>query len=142
VDVRKCQTLTASPAKPGGLPWLARPRRRSFTAEYKLRILQEADNARFSGTIGALLRREGLYSSHLVTWRREREAGTLEALTPRKRGPKSKHHPLDAENQKLRRENERLIERLRKAEIIIEVQKKVAALLGRPLPEPDPEDNS
>jgi hypothetical protein len=61
---------------------VAKPRRRSFTAEYKLRILQEAGNARFSGTIGALLRREGLYSSHLVTWRREREAGTIEALTP------------------------------------------------------------
>lgn len=121
---------------------VAKPRRRSFTAEYKLRILQEADNARFSGTIGALLRREGLYSSHLVTWRREREAGTLEALTPRKRGPKSKSHPLDADNQKLRRENERLTERLRKAEIIIEVQKKLAALLGRPLPEPEPEENS
>lgn len=121
---------------------VAKPRRRAFTAEYKRRILNEADAARFSGTIGALLRREGLYSSHLVTWRRERDAGILEALTPQKRGPKSKRHPLEDENQKLRRQNERLTEQLRKAEIIIDVQKKVAALLGRPIPPLDPEENS
>jgi hypothetical protein len=89
-----------------------------------------------------LLRRESLYSSHLVTWRRERDAGILEALTPQKRGPKSKRHPLEEENQKLRRQNERLTEELRKAEIIIDVQKKVAALLGRPILIPDPEENS
>lgn len=121
---------------------VARPRRRTFAAEYKRRVLDEADAARFSGTIGALLRREGLYSSHLVTWRRERDAGILEALTPQKRGPKSKRHPLQDENQKLRRQNERLTEQLRKAEIIIDVQKKVAALLGRPIPTLDPEENS
>jgi transposase-like protein len=121
---------------------VAKPRRRTFTAEYKRRILNEADAARFSGTIGALLRREGLYSSHLVTWRRERDAGILDALTPQKRGPKSKRHPLEDENQKLRRQNERLAEQLRKAEIIIDVQKKVAALLGRPIPPLDPEENS
>ena len=121
---------------------VAKPRRRTFTAEYKQRILNEADAARFSGSIGALLRREGLYSSHLVAWRRERDAGILDALTPRKRGPKSKHHPLEEENQKLRRQNERLAEQLRKAEIIIDVQKKVAALLGRPIPTPDPEEQS
>jgi transposase len=121
---------------------VAKPRRRTFTAEYKQRILTEADAARFSGTIGALLRREGLYSSHLVTWRQERDAGILEALTPQKRGPKSKRHPLEEENQKLRRQNERLTEELRKAEIIIDVQKKVAALLGRPILTPDPEENS
>jgi transposase-like protein len=121
---------------------VAKPRRRAFTAEYKRRILDEADAARFSGTIGALLRREGLYSSHLVTWRRERDAGILEALTPQKRGPKSKRHPLEDENQKLRRQNERLTEQLRKAEIIIDVQKKVAALLGRPIPPLDPEEIS
>lgn len=119
---------------------VAKPRRRTFTADYKRRILDEADAARFSGSVGALLRREGLYSSHLVTWRRERDAGILEALTPHKRGPKSKRHPLDDENQKLRRHNERLTEQLRKAEIIIDVQKKVAALLGRPIPEPGPEE--
>lgn len=121
---------------------VAKPRRRTFTADYKRRILDEADSARFSGSVGALLRREGLYSSHLVTWRRERDAGILEALTPHKRGPKSKRHPLEDENEKLRRHNERLSEQLRKAEIIIDVQKKVAALLGRPIPEPGPEEQS
>jgi transposase-like protein len=142
---------SAAAAKPGADPAapprpnpevVAKARRRSFTADYKRRILDEADAARFSGSVGALLRREGLYSSHLVTWRRERDAGILEALTPHKRGPKSKRHPLEDENQKLRRQNERLTEQLRKAEIIIDVQKKVAALLGRPIPEPGPEENS
>ena len=104
--------------------------------------VQEADEARQSGTIGALLRREGLYSSHLVTWRRERAGGILEALTPHKRGPKSKRHPLEEENQKLRRQNELLTEELRKAEIVIDVQKKVGALLGRPMVTPDPEEKS
>ena len=121
---------------------VAKPRRRTFTADFKRRILDEADAARFSGSVGALLRREGLYSSHLVTWRRERDAGILEALTPLKRGPKSKRHPLEDENRKLLRHNERLTEQLRKAEIIIDVQKKVAALLGRPIPTQDPEEQS
>ena len=76
------------------------------------------------------------------TWRRERANGILEALTPRKRGPKSKRNPLEEENLKLQRQNARLTEDLRKAHIIIDVQKKVAALLGRPIPEPDPEENS
>ena len=134
---------TVAQAQPHPNPEVvAKPRRRTFTADYKRRILNEADAARFSGSIGALLRREGLYSSHLVTWRREREAGILDALTPHKRGPKSKRHPLEEENQKLRRQNERLTDQLRKAEIIIDVQKKVAALLGRPIPTPDPEDQS
>ena len=92
-------------------------------------------------TIGAPLRREGLDSSHLVTWLRERDSGILATLTPHKRGPESKRHPLEDENQKLRRRNERLSEQLRKAEIIIDVQKIVAALLGRPIPLPHPEQN-
>ena len=122
---------------------VAKAKRRTFTAEYKLRILQEAEAAAATrGGIGALLRREGLYSSLLATWRRERANGILEALTPRKRGPKSKRNPLEEENQKLRRQNARLTEDLRKAHIIIDVQKKVAALLGHPIPEPDPEENS
>src|SRR5213078_4296600 len=118
-------------------------KRRTYTAEYKQRILQEAEVAAATrGGLGALLRREGLYSSLLTYWRRERAQGVLEALTPQKRGPKSKHHPLEEENQKLRRQNARLTEDLRKAQIIIDVQKKVAALLGNPIPEPDPEDKS
>jgi transposase-like protein len=143
---------SAAPAKAGADPVLAsRPdpevaakaKRRTFTAEYKLRILQEAEAvADKRGGIGALLRREGLYSSLLATWRRERATGILEALTPQKRGPKSRRNPMEEEVQKLRRQNARLAEDLRKAHIIIDVQKKVAALLGRPIPEPDPEENS
>jgi transposase-like protein len=100
-------------------------KRRTFTAEYKQRILAEADAAvAQAGGIGALLRREGLCSSHLVTWRRERQAGILKGLTPHKRGPKSKRSPQEEEMQKLRWENQRLTEELRKAEIVIDVQKK------------------
>jgi transposase-like protein len=110
---------------------VARAKRRVFTAADKQRILAAADQAKEEpGGIGALLRREGLYSSHLVTWRQERAAGILLALTPQKRGPKSQCNPLDEENQKLRRENQQLSEELRKAEIVIDIQKKVAALLG------------
>ncbi len=84
-----------------------------------------------SGEIGAdMLRQHGLYSSHLTKWRQERKSGILEGLAPQKRGPKSKVNPLTAENQKLRRDNDRLTDRLRKAEIVIDVQKKVAMLLG------------
>jgi transposase len=122
---------------------VAKAKRRTFPAEYKLRILREAEAAVGTrGGIGVLLRREGLYSSLLATWRRERANGILEALTPHKRGPKSKRHPLEEENLKLRRQMGQLTEKLRKAEIIIDVQKKVAALLGRPIPDPDPEENS
>jgi len=131
------------PVAPPDSEVLARPKRRTFTAEYKQRILQEAEAAADTpGAVGALLRREGLYSSLLAYWRRERANGILEALTPRKRGPKSKRNPLEEEFQKLRRQNARLTEDLRKAHIIIDVQKKVAALLGRPIPEADPEENS
>jgi transposase len=122
---------------------VAQAKRRTYTAEYKQRILREAEGAAATrGGLGALLRREGLYSSLLTYWRRERAQGVLEALTPQKRGPKSKRNPLEEENQKLRRQNARLTEDLRKAQIIIDVQKKVAALLGNPIPEPDPEDKS
>ncbi len=113
--------------------------RRRFTAEYKQQILAKADAAALEpGAIGALLRREGLYSSNLVNWRRDRKAGIQQGLEPQKRGPKSTRTPLADENQKLQRENERLTEQLRKAEIIIDVQKKVAALLGSPIPPVDP----
>lgn len=120
---------------------VADAKRRTFTAQYKQRILAEADAAAAQpGGIGALLRREGLYSSHLVTWRRERQAGVLKGLTPHKRGPKSRRNAQEEEMQKLRRENQRLTEQLRKAEIVIDVQKKVGALLGWPLPKADPEE--
>ena len=117
----------------------AKAKRRQFTAEYKKRILAEADAAAEPGAIGALLRREGLYSSHLTAWRQERVAGIDQAFS-KKRGPKLRRNAMADENAQLRRQNERLAEKLRKAELIIEVQKKVAALLGNTMPEIDPED--
>ena len=113
---------------------VAKAKRRKFTAQYKQQILAKADAAAADpGAIGALLRHESLYSSHLVMWRRQREASIRQGLAPQKRGPKSKRNPMADENQKLQHENERLTEQLRKAEIIIDVQKKVAALLGAPI---------
>ena len=121
----------------------AKAKRRTFSTEYKIRILEQADAAStLPGGVGALLRREGLYSSHLTHWRRERQAGILEAMKPRKRGPRSERNPLAEENEKLRRQLGQLTEKLRKAEIIIDVQKKVAALLGNPIPDPDPGEKS
>ena len=111
-----------------------KPTRRRFTAEYKQHILKSADACTEMGDLGALLRREGLYASTLSYWRRQRDKGTLSALNPKKRGRKaSEHVPLIREAEKLRKENERLKERLRKAELIIDVQKKVALMLGDPL---------
>jgi transposase len=104
---------------------VARAKRRWFTGEYKQKVLTQTDAAKGSGEVGAVLRREGLYSSHLTKWRRERKTGIVDGLAPQKRGPKTKADPLAGENQKLRRENERLADRLRKAEIIIDVQKKL-----------------
>jgi len=103
--------------------------RRKFSAEHKRRVLEEADACTESGQIGALLRREGLYSSHLTTWRRQREAGLLETLSPKKRGRNGKDE-MERELVGLRRENERLQARLEQAETIIEVQKKLSHLLG------------
>ena len=117
----------------------AKAKRRAFTAEYKKHILTQADAATESGAIGALLRREGLYSSHLTTWRQERAAGIDRAFS-KKRGPKVRRDAAAEENAKLRRHNQRLTEELRKAHLIIDVQKKVAALLGRPIPPIDTED--
>lgn len=108
-----------------------KPVRRQFTAEYKLRILEEADGCTDKGQVGALLRREGLYSSHLSNWRRLREKGSLASLKPKQRGRKRK--PNDAASQELKRlqrENRQLTERLRQAETIIGVQKKVCEMLG------------
>jgi transposase-like protein len=113
----------------------AKPKRRQFTAEYKRSLLGETEACRDEGAIGAVLRREGLYSSHLTTWRRQRELGEREALRPKKRGRKSTTNPLAEENQRLRAENVRLSRRLEQAELIIDVQKKVSALLGISLPE-------
>jgi transposase len=125
-------TVAAPTPDPEVVP---RASRRTFEAPYKLRILAQADVAAGQpGAIGALLRREGLFSSHLTAWRRERQSGILKGLTPTKRGPKSSRTPQDDDLDKLRRENLRLTEQLRRAEIVIDVQKKVGSLLGWPLP--------
>jgi len=110
---------------------VAKATRRRFSAEYKLKVLREADGCRKPGEIGALLRREGLYSSHLVTWRRQREKGELSALSPRKRGPAPREkNPLAAKVAALEKETARLKARAERAEALVELQKKVAELLG------------
>jgi transposase len=114
-----------------------RPVRRRFAAEYKLRILEEAERCVELGEVGALLRREGLYFSHLSKWREQRRNGSLAALQPRRRGPRSRH--ADARDRRiaeLEREKGRLERRLRQAELIIEVQRKASELLGIPLSRP------
>jgi transposase-like protein len=124
-------------AQAPGSEVVERPVRRRFTAEYKRAILKETDRCS-AGEIGALLRREGLYSSHLTSWRRQRESGELEALLPKKRGRKGKPvSPLAKENERQKRQIEALGRRLAHAELIIEVQKKIAGLLGIPLNPPE-----
>ena len=108
--------------------------RRKFGAEDKKRILDEVDRAAGHGSIGAVLRREGIYSSTLYSWRKERDAAVHKAFS-QKRGPQPKRNPLAGENEKLRRQNRRLQEDLEKAHIVIDVQKKVAKLLGYPIAE-------
>jgi len=120
----------------------AKAKRRVFPAQYKLRILREAAALAETGGVGEMLRREGLYSSHLTTWRRERERGELDGLAPKRRGRKADpDRELVTENERLAREVARLQQRLAQAEAIIEVQKKVSALLGIPL-KPQDSDGS
>ena len=111
----------------------AQAKRRRFSAAYKARVVEEAEGCTELGEIGALLRREGLYSSQLSKWRELYRAGALQALRDDKRGRKATKHPLEDENERLRKQNERLARRLEQAETIIEIQKKVAAMLGIPL---------
>jgi transposase-like protein len=112
----------------------AKPRRRTYTAEYKRRILKEADACTAPGAVGALLRREGLYTSHLVVWRRARRRGELAALAPKRRGRKPT--PVDPRDRKIAELQRQLVQmtgRAERAEALVELQKKLAALLGRPL---------
>ncbi len=109
---------------------VTKPERRRFTAEYKYRILQEAEACTQPGEVGALLRREGLYSSHLTTWRQQRQRGERQGLTPVKRGRKADPHA--AEIARLQRENTQLQAQLERAELIVDVQKKLSQLLGLP----------
>lgn len=139
------ETASPQPAEivPPDPEVVARPTRRRFTAADKLRILKLADACTAVGSLGALLRAEGLYASHLTTWRRQRTEGVLSALTPQKRGRKvSAPHPLRAANATLRQENARLSTRLQQAELIIEVQKKVSQILGLPLETPAESERS
>jgi len=109
----------------------AKPKRRTFTAAYRLRILEEADRCQGPGEIGRLLRREGLYSSHLASWRKARREGSLAALSSKKRGAKPKaHNPLEPKVRELEAKVARLETELEKAHTILDVQEKVAGLLG------------
>lgn len=113
---------------------VAKPKRRRFTAEYKRRIVREADRCTTPGAIGALLRREGLYSSSLTTWRAARDRGELDGLAPKRRGPKGvPPDPRDKKIAEQERELGKWRKRAERAEALVEVQKKVAALLGTPL---------
>ena len=139
------------PERSGGAPPTAAPpdpevpekaTRRRFSAEYKRGVLEEADACAEPGEVGALLRREGLYSSHLSKWRQQRERGTLAGLQPKQRGPKP--NPSDRvtrENERLRRENERLRKQLRQAEAIIDIQKRASEILGISLESPESGDD-
>lgn len=105
--------------------------RRKFTAGYKLRVLKEAESCNEPGQIGQLLRREGLYFSNLTTWRRQLDQGLLDAMSPKKRGRKNKEiNPLAERVAQLEKENRRLEQRLKQAEIIIDAQKKLSEILG------------
>ncbi|TDI40401.1 MAG: hypothetical protein E2P00_08330 [Acidobacteria bacterium] len=117
-----------------------RAKRRRFTAEYKLRILREVERCKVPGAIGALLRREGLYSSHLTSWRRERDRGAEAALVAKKRGPKKK--AVDPRVKLLERENARLKRRLGRVELMLDIQKKASEMLGIPLSHPDKDENA
>jgi transposase len=116
----------------------AKATRRRFNLEYKRRILKEADAC---ADLGTLLRREGLYSSNLTTWRKQQDRAVLAALAPAKRGRKESNNPLQAEVDNLRKENNRLARRLKRAELIIDIQKKAAQILGIPLSTPEEGEN-
>ena len=138
-STRPEQEVAAAPPDPE-VP--EKPERRRFTAKFKLDILRQADACTEPGSLGALLRREGLYSSNLTTWRRQRDEGTLAALTPKQRGRKAlKPDPMALEVERLRKENTRLAKRLKQAELIIDVQKKVSQILGITLETPPESEN-
>jgi transposase-like protein len=129
-----------SPARPGAAPAraadpevAAKAKRRQFSAQYKLRIVREAAAANSPGEIGALLRREGLYSSHLVAWRRQRERGELAGLSARRGRKPEPVNPLAKRVAELEREKRRLERKLEQAELLLDIQKKASRLLEIPL---------
>ena len=121
-----------APAGAGSEEVVARPTRRRFSAQYKLRIVHEAERCA-PGELGALLRREGLYASHLTSWRKQRETGALAALAGKKRGPKV--DPQADALARLQRENAKLQAKLARADLIIDAQKKLLVLLNLPIPD-------
>jgi transposase-like protein len=132
------QTVVSSSTRKSATEVSATAKRRRFTAEYKRKILKEAETSKETGELGALLRREGLYSSHLATWREQAAAGQLAALAPKKRGPQAK--PVDARDRELvekDREISKWKRRAERAEALVELQKKVSQLLGIALPKPE-----
>jgi len=131
MDVQSQQSLASKASGSGADPEVEpKAKRRRFGAAYKARILEEVDQS--PGQTGAILRREGLYSSHLTSWRKQRRVGTLKALG-KKRGPKSKS-AVELENERLRKELARVQRELKKAQILIDAQKKLAEILGVDLP--------
>jgi len=139
VDAQAREDVSTSKAQPD--PEVSdKPRRRRFGASYKLEILREADACSKRGELGALLRREGLFSSHLTDWRRQRESGELAALKPKKRGRKPRRRDArDKQIAELDKENRKLQRKLLQAETVIEIQKKASTLLGIPLKSHDDE---
>jgi transposase len=130
-EERSDEAGSAAAAAPPDPEVEAKPKRRKFTAAYRLRILEEADRCQDPGEIGQLLRREGLYSSHLSSWRKARREGSLAALAPKKRGAKPKvRNPLEPKVRQLEAKVARLETELEKAHTILDVQEKVAGLLG------------
>jgi transposase len=139
IEGSRSENIAKPVANPADPEVAARPKRRTYTAEYKLNILRQADACKEPGQLGALLRREGLYHSNLITWCRQREEGTLSALTPKKRGRKAQTpNPLASRVAELERENRKLKKAMKKAETIIEIQKNLLArphlLLNQKLP--------
>jgi len=139
IEPKRAPSAAGGEAQPPDPEVLPRAERRKYTGEYKLRILEEIEQCTVPGQIGALLRREGLYSSHLSKWRRQRAAGQLQALSPHKRGRKAQEVGAE-ELARLQRENERLRVRLERAEMIIDVQKKLSRLLGLPTEDSETEE--
>jgi transposase-like protein len=130
-EERSDEAGSAAAAAPPDPEVAAKPKRRQFTAEYRLRILEEADRCTEPGEVGQLLRREGLYSSHLTAWRKARRNGALRGLASQKRGAKPKaRNPLEPKVRQLEAEVARLEGELHKAHTILDVQEKVAGLLG------------
>jgi hypothetical protein len=121
---------------------LEKATRRTFTADYKRYVLRQADACKGSGEVGAFLRREGLYSSHLTSWRRQRERGEIEGLAPKKRGHKRHREMVPVQEvERLQRENQKLRWRVEQAELIIDIQKKASEMLGIPLRSLPSDDN-